>query len=122
MTDCAFSPFNNNLLATTSEDGLTKLWIIPEEGIRSHVKDADADLIGHSKKVMACSWHRSAENILATHSADGSVRIWDVARQESTIIFPELGNVATAMKWSPAGDKLAVVTKSADLIIFDPRR
>ena len=121
MTDCAFSPFNNNLLATTSEDGTSKLWLIPDEGIKQHVRDSDAELLGHTKKVMGCAWHRSADNILATHSADCSVRVWDVASQESTIEFPELGNIGTSMKWSPLGNKLAIVTKAADLYVFDPR-
>jgi len=44
----------DSLLATTSEDGLAKLWVIPEGGITSHVKEADAELRGHTKKVMAC--------------------------------------------------------------------
>ena len=30
VTDCDFSPYNDNLLATASEDGSTKLWIIPK--------------------------------------------------------------------------------------------
>ena len=54
ITDCAFSPFMDSLLATTSEDGLAKLWVIPEGGITSHVKEANAELKGHTKKVMAC--------------------------------------------------------------------
>lgn len=53
VTDCAFSPFNNNLLATSSEDGSAKLWLIPDGGITDNVMEADADLVGHTKKVMA---------------------------------------------------------------------
>ena len=37
-------------------------------------------------------------------------------------MFPDLGNIATAMKWAPKGDQIAVVTKSADLMVFDPRK
>lgn len=33
VIDFEFSPFNDQLLATASEDGTIKLWIIPEEGI-----------------------------------------------------------------------------------------
>jgi len=42
-----------NLLATTAEDGTAKLWVIPEGGITEHVKEADVELRGHTKKVMA---------------------------------------------------------------------
>ena len=122
VTDIGFSPFNKQLLCTTSEDGTAKLWLIPEDGVTEDIKEADADLLGHTKKVMACQWHRTAENVLATHSADGCVRIWDVAQQASTLVFPEMGNIGTGMKWSPAGDRLAVVTKMKDLFVFDPRK
>jgi len=78
VTDVAFSPFVDPLLASTSEDGTTKLWVIPEGGITDHVKEWDGELKGHTKKVMGLSWHRSVDNTLATHAADSTVRIWDV--------------------------------------------
>jgi WD40 repeat protein len=33
ILDFHFSPFNDNVLATSSEDGTVKLWVIPEEGL-----------------------------------------------------------------------------------------
>ena len=47
IIDFEFSPFNDNLFATASEDGLIKLWIIPEEGIVEDRIDSDAELRGH---------------------------------------------------------------------------
>lgn len=44
VVDFDFSPFNDNLLATASEDGTVKLWVIPEEGITKDVKEWDAEL------------------------------------------------------------------------------
>lgn len=38
VVDFDFSPFNDNLLATASEDGTVKLWVIPEDGITEDVK------------------------------------------------------------------------------------
>ena len=52
VTDTAFSPFHDNLLATASEDGTAKLWLIPQEGITQHLKESDGELRGHTKKVM----------------------------------------------------------------------
>lgn len=37
IMDFDFSPFNDNLLATASEDGTVKLWVIPEDGITTEV-------------------------------------------------------------------------------------
>lgn len=33
VVDFEFSPFNDALLSTASEDGTIKLWIIPPEGV-----------------------------------------------------------------------------------------
>lgn len=78
VNDCAFSPFNDELLATASDDGSIKLWLVPSEGITDHVSQADADLSGHTKKVLGVAWHRSVENMLASHSGDLTLRIWDI--------------------------------------------
>lgn len=52
ITDVGFSPFVEQLLASSSEDGTTKLWVIPEGGISDHVKEWDGELKGHTKKVL----------------------------------------------------------------------
>jgi WD40 repeat protein len=52
ITDVAFSPFVDQLLGSASEDGTTKLWVIPEGGITDHVKEWDAELKGHTHKVL----------------------------------------------------------------------
>ena len=44
VVDFNFSPFNDSLLATASEDGTVKLWSIPEEGITKDVIKADGEL------------------------------------------------------------------------------
>jgi WD40 repeat protein len=70
VTDIGFSPFVDQLLASTSEDGSTKLWVIPEGGITEDVKEWDGVLKGHTKKVLALAWHKVADNLLATNAAD----------------------------------------------------
>lgn len=65
-------------MATASDDGMIKLWLIPDEGIKSNVAESDGDLAGHTKKVTGLRWHRTADNLIASHAADSTVRIWDV--------------------------------------------
>jgi coronin-1B/1C/6 len=121
ITDVGFSPFVEQLLASTSEDGTCKLWVIPEGGISDHVKEFDGELKGHTKKVLGLQWHRTADNVLATHAADSTVRIWDVENQKQGMIYSGLNNFCTGMRWSPNGDRLAVVVKGGQIHCFDPR-
>lgn len=78
-------------------------------------------LKGHQRKVMGLQWHRTADNVLATHGADSTVRVWDVENQKCTMVYDQLSNFCTAMRWSPSGDKLTVVVKGGDVHSYDPR-
>ena len=78
INDFEFSPFNDNLLATASEDASIKLWVIPSEGIVKDVSEADAELRGHAKKIILSRFHPSADTTIASAAADMTVRIWDV--------------------------------------------
>jgi len=80
INDFEFSPFNDNLLATASEDGTIKLWFIPDEGIVKDKTECDAELRGHSKKLILSKFHPSADTTIASASADCSVKIWDVTQ------------------------------------------
>ena len=79
VIDFDFSPFNDNLLATASEDGTVKFWIIPDEGINKDVTEWDAELKGHSKKLIFAKYHPSSDYTIATSGADSTVRVWDIS-------------------------------------------
>jgi coronin-1B/1C/6 len=79
IMDWDFSPFNDSLLATSSEDGTCKLWVIPDEGITQDVHEADAELRGHSKKIILQKFHPSADYTIATAGSDNTVRVWDLS-------------------------------------------
>jgi WD40 repeat protein len=78
VVDFDFSPFNDNLLATASEDGTVKFWVIPPEGITKEVKESQGELVGHSKKLIFAKFHPSADYTMATSGVDYTVRIWDI--------------------------------------------
>lgn len=79
IVDFDFSPFSEQLLATASEDGSIKLWVIPEDGINSDVHQSDGELRGHSRKLIFAKFHPSADYTLASAGADSTVRLWDVS-------------------------------------------
>lgn len=122
MIDFDFSPFNDNLFATASEDGSIKLWFIPEEGLTADMTECDAELRGHSRKLIFAKFHPSADFTLASSGADNTIRIWDISQQKCAHTFDEVKNVTTGLEWSQNGSLLGAITKDRVLNIFDPRK
>lgn len=120
--DFEFSPFNDALLATASEDGTIKLWILPEEGITQDVSEADAELKGHAKKLILSRFHPVADYTMASAGADSTIRIWDITAHKYVLVYDEAKNVATGMEWSHNGSLLGAITKDKVLNVFDPRK
>jgi coronin-1B/1C/6 len=122
VVDFDFSPFNDYLLATASEDGTIKLWVIPEDGITKDVTESDAELRGHAKKLILTRFHPSSDYTMASCGADNTVRIWDITNQKCAITYDEVKGVATGLEWSSNGSLLGLITKDKKLNIFDPRK
>ena len=80
IVDFDFSPFNDNLFSTASEDGSIKMWVIPEEGITKDTTEPDAELRGHSRKLIFSKFHPTTDYTLASSAADCTVRIWDISQ------------------------------------------
>lgn len=122
VIDFDFSPFNDNLLATASEDGTVKFWIIPDEGITKDVTEFDAELKGHSKKLIFSKFHPSSDYTLATSAADSTIRVWDISNQKCVMTYDELKSTTTSLEWSYNGSLLGAMSKDKTLTIFDPRK
>jgi coronin-1B/1C/6 len=99
IPDFDFSPFNPNLLCTGAEDGLIKMWLIPEDGVTQDINECDGELSGHTKKLVLIKFHPAADYTLASAGADNTIRIWDISQQQNVSSF-ELPNTVTAMEWS----------------------
>lgn len=122
VVDFDFSPFNDSLLATASEDGTVKMWCIPEEGITKDVTECDAELRGHSKKLIFSKFHPSADYTIATSGLDTTVRIWDISQQKCAVTFEDLKSTTNGLEWSHNGSLLGCITKDKNLSFFDPRK
>jgi WD40 repeat protein len=122
VVDFDFSPFNDSLLATASEDGSIKFWFIPEEGIVKDVTECDAELKGHARKVIFSKFHPNADYTLASAGGDATVRIWDISSQKCINTFDESKGTATGLEWSHNGSLLGLSTKDKAISIFDPRK
>ena len=121
VQDLDFSPFHDNLLASASMDGSLKLWMIPDGGLTEHMTNFDADLKGHTKKVMLMKWHPTASFTIASTGLDGTLKIWDIQSEKNTMSYDNIGQAPWSMQWNNDGSMIGMIAKDKRMHIFDPR-
>ena len=78
VMDIAWNPFDENMIASCSEDCKIMIWEIPDVGLKENLSEPLQDLSGHKKKVGHLQWHPTAEDILASSGFDNVIFIWNV--------------------------------------------
>jgi coronin-1B/1C/6 len=121
VLDIEFSPFNDNIVASVSDDGYAKLWKIPEGGLTESMNTPVQSLQGHRRKVGTLNFNPIANNVLATTSADYSVRIWDVETGETTHDIPGHVDIIQSATWNYTGEIFATACKDKNVRVMDPR-
>mmetsp|Transcript_14165 Transcript_14165/g.33630 ORF Transcript_14165/g.33630 Transcript_14165/m.33630 type:complete len:1502 (+) Transcript_14165:67-4572(+) len=129
ITDFEFSPFNDSLLLSASEDQTMKLWQIPAEGLTQHLQKPLLTLEGHGKTVSFSTFNPVASNIVASAGSaafDHTCKLWNLAdqehRTEEAYYSIQVPGQATHLKWNYTGSLLAVACKDKKLHIVDPRQ
>lgn len=120
ILDFEFNPFDDTMLVSASEDMTIKVWQIPDEGLKQHMREPLASLDGHGKKVSFCTHNPSANGILASASFDLTMRVWNLAEQEEAYQIP-LPDQVMCMKWNYTGSLLATTCKDKKMRLMDPR-
>lgn len=54
--EVAWSPFNDHVIASCSEDTTCKVWMIPEQGLHRTLSEPIVELNGHQKRVNTIVW------------------------------------------------------------------
>uniref|UniRef100_A0A6U0GPC1 Coronin n=1 Tax=Helicotheca tamesis TaxID=374047 RepID=A0A6U0GPC1_9STRA len=131
VLDLGFSPFDDSMLASASEDTTIKLWSIPEnweptdEGGNAkageRLSESLTDLVGHRKKVTLLKFHPTASNVLASTSSDHTVKVWDIEKGEAISTFDEMGDLTQDIVWDVRGDNYATSCKDKIVRIMDAR-
>lgn len=120
ILDFEFNPFNECIIATASEDTTLKVWKVPEDGLKSNMREPLVSLEKHSKKVQFCTFNPSAEYIIASSAFDSVIKVWDMSEQEE-VCGLTVPDQVMALKWNYNGSLLAATCKDKKLRIFDPR-
>ncbi|XP_074595101.1 protein coronin [Brevipalpus obovatus] len=120
VLDIAWCPFNDNVIASASEDAMVRVWQIPDNGLGKSMTEPIVELSGHQRRVGLLQWHPSANNVLLSAGADCRIIIWNVGTGEilSTIDQPDL---IFHCSWSWDGSHLCTTCKDKKIRIYDPR-
>jgi len=121
VLDLDFNPFNDNIFATASEDCFSKIWVIPEGGIKENTEEAAQTLKGHKRKVGTLRFSPVAENILATAGQDYDIKIWDISSGDCKSTTAGHGGIIQSLEWNYDGSKLVTYCKDKKLRLVDPR-
>tara|TARA_B110000285_G_scaffold231904_1_gene301705 strand:+ start:520 stop:684 length:165 start_codon:yes stop_codon:yes gene_type:complete len=54
------------------------MFVIPDEGLTSQLKECDSEMQGHAKKVSCFKFNPTVEFTLASASTDQSIKVWDI--------------------------------------------
>jgi len=137
VLDIKWCPFNDNIIASCSEDCTIKIWNIPEErkqfllewtkgkdgGLigKQNMTDAVVDLHGHQKKVMYVNWHPTAANILLSASADNHIVIWNCGMGQALVDIDCHPNLIQCVSWNYDGSRFVTSCKDGQIRVIDPR-
>lgn len=120
VLDVAFSPFNDYILATASEDSTVKIWSIPEDGPKT-TSTAAQELRGHGRKAGSVTFNPVANNILATSAIDFKVKIWDIEQGTEKSTIEGHSAIIQSVEWNWDGSLITTYCKDKKIRVIDPR-
>jgi len=122
VLDLDFNPFNDNLIASASEDCYAKIWSIPDGGLTQNMTEPVQTLSGHKRKVGAVKFNPVANNILATTSIDYSIKVWDIEKGTANLsIDAQHSDIINSLDWNFNGSLMVTSCKDKKLRVVDPR-
>ncbi|XP_033329449.1 coronin isoform X2 [Megalopta genalis] len=127
VMDFQWNPFDNQRLAVACDDGMIRLWEIPESGLSEPTNEPKHMIKAHTDKIYLIKFHPLALDVLASASYDMTVKIWDLSSlslsETAVAKITLVGHTDQifSLAWSPCGQYLASACKDGKLRIYKPR-
>ena len=127
VLDTDWNPFNDNIIASGSEDGKAFIWRVPQDFTllidSEEIPDVApvAKLSGHSRKIGQVLFNPSAENILATSSGDLTIKIWDIEAGAAKLTLKH-ADIVQSLSYSANGSLLVTTSRDKKLRVWDVRQ
>jgi WD40 repeat protein len=122
VLDIDFHPFNDNLVASVSEDCYAKIWGIPEGGLKETLTEPLQTLSGHRRKIGTARFHPTANNVFLTSASDFAVKVWDIEKGKDILsVEAQHSDIINACEWNFNGSLVATACKDKKIRLVDPR-
>ncbi|EME84818.1 uncharacterized protein MYCFIDRAFT_153004 [Pseudocercospora fijiensis CIRAD86] len=127
VLDTDWSPFDDSIIASASDDGKVFLWQVPDNfTLRTDAEEPEdvkpvGKLSGHSRKVGHVLFNPAAENVLASASGDYTVKIWDLEDGKAKLTLSG-SDIFTSLSWSADGNMLVTTSRDKKLRFWDVRQ
>ncbi|CAI4230754.1 unnamed protein product [Auanema sp. JU1783] len=117
--EVAWSPFNDNVIASCSEDTTAKVWLIPDRGLSRNLSEPAVELCGHQKRVNTLAWHPTANNILLTAGGENKLLMWNVGTGEALLEIAGHPDMIWSISFNYDGSQFVTTCKDKKIRILD---
>ena len=118
VLDLDFSPFNDNLIASCSEDSTIKIWQVPQQ-MTEDISTPLLTLKKHQRKVSNVLFHPVASNVLASSSFDQSIRLWDLEKETDRVCLQEFPEAVCSFAFNVSGSLICSTSKDKRVRVHD---